>query len=249
MASLIGILFFIVIFMAMDMVQQGLAAASDVQVDPNDEVTALQVKLDQLHRQRQDLQERIDQLTSRLEQASTFSAIKIEQDIHDLNRQLLRLHQQIKLATTDLAQSDVRLVRRQRETEEIMQECDVVMAELARQEQADENARSLATVVYIVGQAGSKEPWLVEVSAGAIRVAGVDGRTSRLDFSAVQSEKRIRQFLSWADSQSNKDRYFVLLIKPSGLADSKEIEMKLREMAFSIGIDLLPENWQPFNDQ
>lgn len=249
MASLIGILFFIVIFMAMDMVQQGVAAASDVQADPNDEVIALQVTLDQLHRQRQSLQERIDQLTNRLEQASTFSAIDIEQDIRDLNRQLLRLYQQIELATTDLEQLNVRLIRQRRETEETIQECDVVMVELARQEQADEDARSLATVVYILGEAGSKEAWLVEVSGSAIRVAGVDGRTSRLDFSATQSEKRIRQFLAWAGSQSSRDHYFVLLIKPSGLAGSRAIEMKLGEMGFSIGKDLLPENWRPFNDQ
>ena len=247
MASLIGILFFVVVFMAMDMVQQGIAAADDVQTDPNDEVAALQERLDQLHRQRQSVQERIDHLAGRLELASTFSAIEVEQDVRDLNRQLLRLYQQIESAMTDLEQSGARLVRLRRQAKGTLQEYDTVSMDLSRQEQADEDARSLATVVYILGEAGSKEPWLVEVSAGAIRVASVDGRTSRLDFTAAQSEKRIRQFLSWADSQSSRNRYFVVLIKPSGLADSGKIRLELRQRGFSIGIDLLPEDWQPFH--
>ena len=248
MASLIGILFFVVIFMAIDMVQQGVAAAADIQTDPNDEVAALQARLDQLHRQRQNVQQRVDALTNRLKLASTFSTIDLEQDIRDLNRRLLRLHQQIELTMAELEQSEQRLSLLREQVEESLQEYDTVMTDLLRRQQADEDARSLATVLYVIGEAGSKEPWLVEVSAGAIRVAGVDGRTSRLDFTAPQSEKRIRQFLSWAGSQSRGDCYFVMLIKPSGFANSQEIGEELGEMGFSIGIDLLPEDWQPFQD-
>ena len=101
-------------------------------------------------------------------------------------------------------------------------------------------------VTYIIGEATDLEPWLVEVTGKRIRVAAKDGTSSVMSFSAATARGRREQFLAWAKSQDSRKQYFVVLIKPSGLAESRTVESGLKERGFDLGRDMLPESWEPF---
>ena len=90
------------------------------------------------------------------------------------------------------------------------------------------------------------QPWLLELTADAIRVGAADGHTVVLEFLADGFTTRKQQLLAWVKSQNHATHYFVIMKKPSGLQYEREIEGAIRSLRFEIGTDLVPEGCQLF---
>ena len=248
MASVIGILFFVVLLMALDIVQQKVSQASPVTLSPVDaKMQDLRNRLSDLTPIRERLEKSIAELSRRIAQASSSNDQLLLAEIRKLRRQLLQLHDGIKYLDKSLMESDKARSEkdvRHRGGLDKLEELRRVVGTLKRQ--AMSSSRKPRVVYIIDEEPGGLTPWLVEISAERIRVAPNEGNNSVMTFAAPSKDRRMKLFLGWARNQSPRSHYFVLLKKPSGWESAAELDKKLREQGFEIGTDLLPEDWDPF---
>ncbi len=239
MAAVIGILFFVVLLMALSIteaprVQQTRARAGDVG-ELQRRAREVQVEIARLERRLLELERAKDAKTDERRRSAELFA---------LSTKLTTLHEEIVNAQRARALSEVRL-------DELEQQLRTKAAEAQALEERltalKDRARAGPRVSYILdGGPGTPEPWLVELTHERIRVATRDGAASVLTFAAPDPELRRRQFMSWIGRQDRKATYAVLLIKPSAVGSADELASALEEGGFRVGTDLLPDAWQVF---
>ena len=247
MASVIGMLFFIVMIIALDVVAQGVAG-DDIEVVP-----VTEGELAELRQHVERLNEEVSRLSGLVAKHSDdINLSKVDErdiveEIMGLNAKLKSLHGRIeedeKLATS-LAGKNRKTQMQYVEAKEVLKDIEDRVESLKN---APERGQRAANVAYIIDERGDNlEPWLLEVSDKALRVASRDGASTVIDFGGAGEDSRMDRFYAWVRGQNPRTHYFVLLIKPSGLAHSEEIGGKLKSRGFSIGTDLLPEDWCAF---
>lgn len=237
--ALTGVLFFVVLLMALDMVRRVTPEAKASQA------ASLATELADLTDRRDQLQRRVNTLTDQLNVVSAQSETEIAEDIRRMARRvefeltrLRELQAEVDQAAAQTAVAERRLVD--------------VEGELLDAEEQLERAKAKATsaqptVMYIVDEAVDRQPWLAELSGQAIRVGSPDGTSFRLDFTGSSAQGRLDKLVTWARSLNRRRDYFVLLIKPSaGARHAVAVEIALRRAGFWTGKDLLPEAWDPF---
>lgn len=247
MAAVIGILFFIVLIMALDLVTEPTAADSDIVVPEESRLEDLRAELERRESEKRKLEREVNNLAARMRFITTTDpqdAVDEVKGIHD------RLEQRY-----------ARIISRQKEHQELEQKVQEVrrnlddmeseLEKLGREErELEELADSQEVrprVTYIIGEEGGKIPWLVKVDGRRIQVGAQDGQSTSLTFDAQPFEKRKEHFLSWVGTQNRRTHYFVLLIKPSGVKHYPDLGRAITGADFDIGVDLLPERWVAFD--
>ena len=246
MASLIGILFFIVLFMALDMVEQVAPAAETVEVGEELSLEVLERTLAEVRTQKDELDREVRAITEKLNIASSLSDQEMVKAIQDLHTQLLYLQAKIERAESELAEEDSEVRKAALATAAVQKEIRKLDEEIGKLKAKARTFRAMPRVAYIIEEASNLEPWLLEITGKRIRVAAKDGTSSVMSFTAATARKRREQLLAWAKSQNARKQYFVVLIKPSGFEESARVRIELDKMGFKLGKDLLPENWEPF---
>jgi DNA repair exonuclease SbcCD ATPase subunit len=245
MASLIGIMFFIVILMALDIVDQytPVAEADTANGDP---IVELQAKLKELTEEQTRLEQAIASVTEKRNAADAFTDKQLLESVQEMDRELRYLSEKIKQTEAGLAdiESKNKSVKEKLAASRIeIRGLDEEIAKLKARAQAK---RALPRVAYIIDETTRREPWLVEVTEKSIRVATKDGKSSVTTFAADTAAGRRAKFLSWTKSKNAMKYYFVILIKPSGIEQAEKLETELKKRGFRTGKDLLPETWEPF---
>ncbi|MBM4019650.1 MAG: hypothetical protein FJ279_04445 [Planctomycetes bacterium] len=245
--SVIGMVFFVVLIMALDIVETkatGVEAVSQLATEP--EVQALRQRADALREEIAKTGAEIERLTGRLNLASGDEEGALD-EVKRLEATLKNLYERIRQDQETIAKADAERQKTEAERQQKLKESE----RLARR--ADElraqlkTAQAMPRIAFIIDpRPDNLEPWLLEISDSHLRVASKDGRGTVLEFGGTTSEQRKMRFLAWVSSQSNQTHYFVLLTKPSGVRLSDEIEKEMKTRGFDIGRDLLPEDWEPF---
>jgi len=119
------------------------------------------------------------------------------------------------------------------------QELDLVKEEVNAMEEQLAKMKSTNARFYRLSAASGKQPWLVEVSGASLVVAPLGPSAPPIDFPGSNTESRVRQFLAWTTEREATRDYFVLLIKPGGTKVGSDLERRLREQGFNIGLDLV----------
>ena len=255
MASLIGILFFVVLFMALDIVEQAAPTtqAETIAVD----LSELRAKLKQLEGKRSKLEQDTRRVTETLDLARRSSDVRLAEEIKTLNAHITHLAEVIRQADDEQVNLDTRrqtavndAVATKAKAKELNEAIRRVNAALdALRKRTARTSRAGPTVTYLLDEGTSLKPWLVEVSGKRIRVAPGDDSGAVLTFSAQSTAARLKQFLAWARSRSNRRYYFVIVTKPSGLGQVNDLAKALRSRGYRLGRDLLPEDWEPFGEE
>ena len=251
MASLIGILFFVVLFMSLDIIEQSAPAAEAAAAASEQDraLVALREKLQKLIEQRDRLGRQVLRQTEKLNAASAYSDQDLVESIKKLHKKIQYLLASMKQAESELARKNAQVRKVTKETGAARTKMKSLDEDIRKVRAKDKAARSMPRVAYIIDEAPDLEPWLVEVSGNRIRSAVKDGTSAVMTFAADNPDKRKSQFLSWARSQESTKHYFVILIKPSGLKQAHDIRKRLDGMGFRLGKDLLPEDWEPFEKE
>ena len=245
MASLIGIMFFIVILMALDIVDQYTPVAEADTVDSKS-IVKLQARLKELTELKIRLEQGITSATEKLNVASAFTDEQLLESAQTMHKELLYLHAKVEQTETGLAdiESKNKSVKKKIAASQI--EIRGLDKEIAKLRARAKAKRALPRVAYIIDETTQREPWLVEVTGKSIRVASKDGKSAVTTFTADTAAARRAKFLAWTKSKSSQKHYFVLLIKPSGIEQARMLEKDLKNRGFRTGKDLLPETWEPF---
>ena len=245
MASLIGIMFFIVILMALDIVDQytPIAEADTANGDP---IVQLRAKLKELTEEQTRLEQAIASVTEKRNAADAFTDKQLLESVQAMDRELRYLSEKIKQTEAGLAdiESKKKLARKKLAASQIeISGLDDAIAKLKARAKAK---RALPRVAYVIDENTQREPWLIEVRQKSIRVASKDGKSAVMTFDADTAAERRAKFLGWTKSKSPLKHYFVILIKPSGVKQAYELRKELLKKGFRTGKDLLPETWEPF---
>ncbi len=239
MASVIGILFFVVLLVALSIVETPRAPSDHEETDTS---LALERRAQEVQAEVARLRQRLMELQSARD--STSDVRRRSAELNALNTKLSAAHEEISQVQRGRTQDEVRLDELENELHRLTAEADALDEALIA---LKDRARAGPRVSYILDAGpGTPEPWLVELTGRSIRVATHDGTSAVLTFGGADLEARRQGFLSWLRQQDPKQTYTVLLIKPSAVEFASQLAADLEKLGFRVGTDLLPESWQAF---
>lgn len=234
MASVIGILFFVVLLMAMGMTTSSTLEAMPIP-DPTD--TNSPEILD-AQSQAHSLQEEVDHLGRQLAilgGGDFDTLVKIQQLDKSLQTHIVQMkdaEERARVSATQLAQ-----IRKDQE------QLNANRRNIQSRRSHAKETLLLPDVTYIIDSSAmtkERKPWLVELAKDRIRVISIGGHSDIL-CRANDKLSASGVFLAWAKDQKPTTHYFVLLIKPSGKGEYDKIRVGLQKQGFRIGTDLIPE--------
>lgn len=248
MASVIGVLFFVVILMAINIVQSGKTALADAATTEitaqaqRQQATPIDALEAELERLRQEIQ-RLSQRSRLLVGGNEALAREIVEANAEL-RNMLQLEEEKRAELERLKQDHAQALS---EVQQRKEKVEAFNQKLNAKQKALKDVQNAPNVTYIIDEKlGSKAPWLVEITAKQVRAAAKDGSSSIITFTDTREAPSTRQFLEWAKAQNSRTHYFVILIKPSGAERAETVALGLDALGFSRGTDILPESWKPF---
>jgi len=226
MASVIGTLFFVVLLMALDIIEgvpKENAAAKE-------QINALLAQRKQLISEESRAVVSIDDLSTMLALITNPQAAV--EKLTSSHGELIILHKRIEAANALHV--------------ELQQRLDETDAQLRKEalETEREERENRPHLTYIVDTPRGLTPWVVEVTSEKIRVASATDINSVLEFTGRSQAAMTAQFMKWARTQNRRMYYFCFLAKPSGIEKAKELLDDVKSAGFDIGLDLVPEDWQ-----
>lgn len=240
MASVIGILFFVVLLMSLEIVEN--AADSPDNRQPHETVKAeIDAQIQALINRRQDVLKEIEVLEKQIIIVSTKDDQDILSEIGQCERALKVLYSQLDMTQVKTKDLLEKLENNKQMYSKKVRQCDEsehrisdLKAQLAEQ-------MNTPSVSYIIDGKLDMTPWLIELTGNSLRVASHD-LTTILEFNTSDHRSRERLFATWAKNRDTHSEYFVILIKPSGWNDYENSFMsRITELGFDIGTDLIPE--------
>jgi len=247
MASVIGMVFIVVLVMALDIVHaKATGAAVDWQDVTDADMQRLQTRVDELNQQIRDAKANIECLSARLDLASGDEVEALDK-VKRLEATLKSLYERIREGQETVERSDRETARLLDEAREAQQEAERLDERVDDLRDRLKSARATPRLAFIIDPHPDRiEPWLVEISGSSLRVASKDGSSVVMEFRGTSAGQRKERFLAWLSTQSPRTHYFVLLVKPTGVLLSDVLEQTLKDRGFDIGKDLLPAYWNPF---
>jgi len=249
MASVIGILFFLVLILALDVVtEKSTGGILDVDVPDESTLITLREAVGEYSQRREHLNKEIERLADSIRFLTTADPQSALSEVRDLKRQLDSLYERILKDQDALAAARDRstdMASTLREERDKLERANKHIVQLERMQGGESRPR----VTYIIDESGDEmTAWLVEIDSARIRVGSKDGRAAAMMFEATPFDIRKEQFLAWAQVQDRSSHYFVLLIKPSGIEHAGALFNMLtnKPPKFQVGTDLIPETWVSF---
>lgn len=247
MASVIGMLFFVVILLSLSIVTEVVPASEEPTKEESGQLAELQQRTGELRQQKTDLEKRITSISKmRLQAASvrpqqTLTQLKqMRANLDAMYRTIEEEQKRLKSLVAQAESSKTTIHSKKKQLEIVQEQIQKAKGEVSR-------AKSKPRLTFIIDKRPDNlKPWLLEISKDSLRVGSQDGQGLVIDFEGKSHEERARLFLEWARNQNQKERYFVLLIKPSGIQHVAELRKNITELGFEIGTDLIPEKWRPF---
>lgn len=238
MASVIGVLFFIVLLLALNVTEQQPNSGS---ANTKDEQQLLVIK-------QQELEAELSQIDSDIMYMTEYTnAGLIGDDL--LSEKLAKKKEYLNNSITNLKNKIIELNSLADEVRRINIEL-VNMAEkfaVKNNEQielAELTAAKNSNLSYIIDKTVTKKPILVEVSDSLIRVAQAVELCTVIEFK--NSSLGYSDFIQWAKEFSTEDFYFVIMKKPSGIDKAEAVENDIKLLGFGIGTDLVPDDYNLF---
>jgi len=248
MASVIGMLFFVVILLSLSIVTEVLPASADSSSGQRTtDMAFLRTKVQELRDERSSLEARIARTSEKLIHATALDPQATLSELKQMRSNLSALYKTIGEEEATLQDMMARAEPKRKDIEEKRKRLQKVQNEIAQCKAKLKGLQSAPRLAFIIDEHPDRlEPWLLEVSKDRIRVGAKDGRSSIVEFRAKTAQERLKLFLAWAKNQDQRTHYFVILLKPSAVALLGELQQTLEKIGFDIGLDLLPEDWEPF---
>jgi hypothetical protein len=247
MASVIGILFFIVLMMCLDIVDQTTAAAKECQDSAiTENIEKLRENIHTCDTEITRINQQIDQVSEKM-QLSSMGDREVLEEVKKLNGRLKIMYVQLNQSHEKMTDAAQKCNSVRKELFEKKKSLDDLQRRIEECKSRIHSTPPVPRIAYIIDSRKDRlEPWLLEVSKDRLRVATKDGSSAVIQFNESSPEARLESLFEWVRQQSPKKHYFVLLIKPGSLDILLPIMKKLKELGFDIGTDLFPDEWDAF---
>ena len=233
MASVIGILFFIVLLLALSITEQDSAAVANDESLSYQELLVIQ----------QELQERICQIDNEITAVSEIANAGILGEDYCLEKLAKKKEEYENIQNiNNSSMEDIEVLKKthnQLEKELVYLTQSTVEKEVQLEQLKRLKGFSGINTNLIIDKTMTKTPVLIEVTDKKIRVAKASDIKTVIEF---QSDD-IGSILKWTRNFDSSKYYFVLLKKTSGVALSQELELYIKDHGFDVGTDLIPDEY------
>ncbi|MBQ8284958.1 MAG: hypothetical protein IJY15_08870 [Thermoguttaceae bacterium] len=244
-ASVCGLVVLITLILAVELTQKIIDEASSPPPTKTD-VAKLTNEIATLKSNLATLAQTLESQTKTAREASqtAFSLESAENERREAERRLAELlaeSERLQALIADDTATQTRRAELVRDVETQNAEIAVLDAKIANLVQ--QNSLPPETSVFYASSGNVREtPWLVEVSARQIVARPLASpENTRLQPQKFTSGNAKSAFLTWARQRDKNAEYFVLLFRPSGVAQHDDLRKSLEEAGFKIGVDLVGE--------
>ncbi len=237
MASVIGILFFIVFIMALNLTQAAPSAAPSPSAvnefdllenqcqSLRDTLSLEQEKLITMMQHVNRAGEGQDHLKTTLSESRDSLKILMDQIARDIKR--------FEKLSLDNYQMQARLQALQNQLQGLQQYRETLLGGI-------DEIQNKPPIAFILDELCTQMPILVELTEHRLVVSDL-GINNITVFAGEALETRIARFMAWAGQRDKSRYYFVLFVKPSGVFYADDIQHAMKDQGFTIGLDLIPE--------
>ena len=246
MASVIGVVFFIVLLLSLQLVDES-GRTRESKADQELSMQTLRTRQISLQEEKAKLETSIETLVQKMNTV----AVSREEDVQDTITRLQAQTQyyDIKIQQTAAAVREM-LAELERKEKEYAEKTALAAALDQENEGTQKRIANMIrrpTITYILDEAIPRKPWLVELTNKGIRAAFHEDLQTIYEFHGEDYKECERVFLQWAESRDPDTEYFVFLIKPSGLgAFEDSLYAKIQKLGFELGSDYMPEDKEVF---
>lgn len=237
MTSIIGILLFVVMLMALQ-----VSSVADAVGNQTDDGT-LRERVRELQNRKAEAERSLNSeavIAERARHADGFNGV-----VRDRER-LAKTYAELEQIERDIAARFEDIKRRM----DLSSSQDSTLSEMIAVQQENERlkgeldlARLNKRLTYIVSKGFEKRPVLIETSASVWRVAGDANGDTMISLGQPEITKRASALTQVLSNFSPRDFYCLLIVKPSAAADINVISAELRRLGFNIGFDAIPEDF------
>lgn len=239
--SVTGILILLAIMLAIAVIRQTDAAPVD---DIRPEIDALSAQVKSLETEISQLDMIVRETDSQMTRWSGRTKDELQTELASLLA--TKKMEEAKLYQFKSSVADARQNLQKMATDPLVGKLKSAIAEGERKLTDINNKKSQLSsgkrVVYHFRNTSSR-PWLVEITKERIRAGRAGEKATPLEF------KTVNQFIAFVKAQPEGDRYFVLILKPSGVDVYGRIRDELNSLNVDIGTDLLDEGQTALDSQ
>jgi len=183
-----------------------------------------------------ELQDSLSRGATRLSELAGIDLRRLRDEVADLEQQNENLDREL----TDLERQSREAERQEEETKRLQEELaegepalEQLIEEIQQKRESLEELKKSKRVIYNRSPGDEKTPWLVEITDAELIAAeaGMSGRP--------QTFSEVPAFAVWLAQRDPNAEYFVLLVKPEGIAKYAAARQVLRRGGFDMGYDLL----------
>lgn len=227
-----GILILLSLVLALSVITQGAESV----IDDNIADESLVVERERLQNRVRLQKSLLDQLTQQNSQIASATPVSLSREIEELEELLEDLTEEtnelaallarqkktLKDLTTDKSaeEKQIQLAKRQKEIKDLNKQLE----DLKKNDRLKFNFRD-----------STRSAWLVEISDKKILAARVNSNAKPKSFNSAFA------FNDFADDVSDAEKYFVLVVKPSGVSNYDAIKVHLSDEGADIGVDVIGE--------
>jgi hypothetical protein len=240
--SVTGIMILVTLILALELLQQMETSPAqrtkEVVQDIDSTVTSV-AELDAAVARNEariaDLQDRLTQGAGRIGDVAGFDQRAVQQDVSDMQQMDDRLAKELQELAKQVEQTTQQQKKLNEEREEKVdpEAVQKKLDDVNKKKEDLEKLKSSNRIIFNPTAGDAKVPWLVEITGEAITVAktGVSAPPTKHATGAA--------FTAWAQQLDKNRDYFVLLIKPDGIANYELVRASIKQMGFDVGFDLL----------
>ena len=259
--SVTAVIILMTLILALELIHRTLEAASPRLVSSAD----VRQAIDEAQAHVDELRARLRQSGEHLRQAASVSPASLERDLRDTKAQrdtlASELEQLLKEQVAAMkAEQDAMAQAFDRdaqitEVEKLQAKRKSLARSLADQRQAndakrreikemklDKTAKAEGRRIYNPAPGAAKQAWLVEVAGDRMAAAPLGKAARPVMFTQRTTERRVAAFSSWMQKRSAAKDYFVVLIRPDGIAGFDALRATIDARGFDMGFDLIGKN-------
>jgi hypothetical protein len=256
--SVTAVIILMTLLLALELIHRTLEAASRRLVSSAE----IQEAIEEAQKHADELRERLRQSGDRLRQAAAFSPASLQRELRDVKSQRDTLSTELEQlrkeqTTAKKAEQDAMAQAFDREAdraelEKLRAKQKSLAQSVADQRQAndekrgeieeiklDKTAKAKGRRIYNPAPGAGKQAWLVEVAGDRMAAAPLGKVARPVLFTGRTTERRVAAFSAWMQKRSAASDYFVMLIRPDGIASFDALRVAVDSRGFDMGFDLI----------
>ncbi len=247
--SVTGIIVLITLLLTLELI---LKAESSATGQANAFPGQLREALLETEEQVLELREKVQYDQQSIDEMAVVSPSLVKRQLHELETQIQQLEPKLEALRAQLVtatQEQIAWKARRFDRVASQQDLETLNQQVEALESDLEHLRKSNRVVYNPSSATGKRAWLVDIGPAGLLAAQAGKRSMPLRFGEGLQPPGSAEFIQWAATRDKTSEYFILLIRPRGVALYREIRVELETLGFQIGFEVIGESVTPIDAQ